>query len=58
VGGGAFSRDVKPPGLDIRWSVDRLGTCITELYMDYAIFTTTRFTQCQNHYGAYTRILD
>jgi hypothetical protein len=27
VGGGAFLRDVKPLGLDIRWSVDRPGTC-------------------------------
>jgi hypothetical protein len=25
-GGGAFSGDVKPPGLDIWWSVDRPGT--------------------------------
>jgi hypothetical protein len=27
VGGGTFQGDVRPPGLDIRWSVDRLGTC-------------------------------
>jgi hypothetical protein len=26
VGGDAFPRDAKPPGLDIRWSVDRLST--------------------------------
>jgi hypothetical protein len=27
VGGGAFPGDVRPPGLDIRWSVGRPGTC-------------------------------
>jgi hypothetical protein len=27
VGGGAFPGDVKPPGLNIWWSVDRLVTC-------------------------------
>jgi hypothetical protein len=26
VGGGASSRDVKPPVLDIWWSIDRMGT--------------------------------
>jgi hypothetical protein len=26
VGGGTFSRDAKPPGLDIWWRVDRLST--------------------------------
>jgi hypothetical protein len=56
VGGGPFPGDPKPPGLDIRWSVDRLGTCINELYMEYIVFTKTRFTLCQNHYGAYVRI--
>jgi hypothetical protein len=34
VGGGAFLRDAKPSGLDIGWSVDRLGTCVTESYME------------------------
>jgi hypothetical protein len=33
VGGGASPGDAKPPGLDICWSVDRLGTCDTESYM-------------------------
>jgi hypothetical protein len=27
VGSGAFPQDVKPPGLNIWWSVDRMGTC-------------------------------
>jgi hypothetical protein len=27
-------RDVKPPGLDNRWSVDHIGTCATESYME------------------------
>jgi hypothetical protein len=27
VSGGAFTGDVKPPGLDVWWSVDRSGTC-------------------------------
>jgi hypothetical protein len=31
---GAFLGDKKPPGLDIRWSVDRLDTCVTESYME------------------------
>jgi hypothetical protein len=30
---------VKPPGLDIRWSVDRLGTYVTESYMEQIFFT-------------------
>jgi hypothetical protein len=34
VDGGAFSRDAKPPSLDIWWSVDRLGTRVTESYME------------------------
>jgi hypothetical protein len=41
VGGDAFPGYAKPPCLDIRWSVDRLGTCIIELYMEYMIFTRT-----------------
>jgi hypothetical protein len=38
---GAFLRDVKTLGLDIRWSVDRLGTCVTEFYMEHIVFTKT-----------------
>jgi hypothetical protein len=36
VGSGAFlgGGGVKPLGLDIWWSVDRLGTCVTESYME------------------------
>jgi hypothetical protein len=34
VDGDASSGDVKPPGLDIRWSVDRMGTYATESYME------------------------
>jgi hypothetical protein len=34
VGNGAFSGGAKPPGLDIRWSVDRLSTYVTESYME------------------------
>jgi hypothetical protein len=41
VDGGAFLGDVKPPGLDIHWRVDRLGTCVIEFYMEYIIFTKT-----------------
>jgi hypothetical protein len=33
VGGGTILGDAKPPGLDIQWSVDCLGTCVTESYM-------------------------
>jgi hypothetical protein len=29
-GGGVFLGDVKPPGLDIWWSIDRVDTCIFE----------------------------
>jgi hypothetical protein len=38
---GAFLRDVKPLGLDIRWSVDHLGTCVTDFYMEHIVFTKT-----------------
>jgi hypothetical protein len=34
VGDGAFPGGAKPIGLDIRWSVDCLGTCVTESYME------------------------
>jgi hypothetical protein len=34
VGGGASLGDVKPPGLDISWSIDRVGTGATESYME------------------------
>jgi hypothetical protein len=30
----AFPGDVKPSGLDICWSVDHLGTCVIESYME------------------------
>jgi hypothetical protein len=33
VGGGTFLGDAKPPGLDICWRVDRLGTCVTESHL-------------------------
>jgi hypothetical protein len=39
VGGGTFSRDAKPPGLDILHCVDRLGTCETKSYMEKLTFT-------------------
>jgi hypothetical protein len=39
VGGGTFPGDAKPPGLDIYWSVDRLGTYASEFYMEYIVFT-------------------
>jgi hypothetical protein len=32
VGGGAFSEDVKPLGLDILWRADHMGTYATESY--------------------------
>jgi hypothetical protein len=38
VGGGTSLGDVKPPGLDIWWSIDRMGTCATEPYMEQIIF--------------------
>jgi hypothetical protein len=31
--GGAFLGDVKPPGLDICWRVDRMGTYASKSYM-------------------------
>jgi hypothetical protein len=34
VGGGVFSGGAKPLGLDIPWSVDRLGTYVTQSYME------------------------
>jgi hypothetical protein len=34
VDGGTFLGGARPPGLDIRRSVDRLGTCVTESYME------------------------
>jgi hypothetical protein len=34
MGDGAFPGGVKPCGLDIRWSVDCLGTCVTKFYME------------------------
>jgi hypothetical protein len=42
VGGGAFPGGVKSLGLDIQWSVDRLGTCVIESYMEKTIFTRAR----------------
>jgi hypothetical protein len=33
-GGGTFPRDVKPLGLDIWWSIDRVDACVTESYME------------------------
>jgi hypothetical protein len=33
-GDGAFPGDVKPPGLDIWWSIDHVDTCIAESYME------------------------
>jgi hypothetical protein len=34
VDGHSFPGDVKPPGLDIWWNVDRMGTCATESYVE------------------------
>jgi hypothetical protein len=34
VGGGTFPGEAKPLALDIWWGVDRLGTCVTESYME------------------------
>jgi hypothetical protein len=39
--GGTFLGDVKPPGLDIHWRIDRLGTWVTKFYMEYIVFTRT-----------------
>jgi hypothetical protein len=41
VGGGTSPGDVEPLGLDIQWRVDCLGTCVTEFYMEYIVFTKT-----------------
>jgi hypothetical protein len=41
VGSGTFLGDAKPPGLDIHWRVDHLGTCVTIFYMKYIVFTMT-----------------
>jgi hypothetical protein len=32
-------RGLQPPGLHIRWSVDRLDTCVIESYMENPAFT-------------------
>jgi hypothetical protein len=29
-----FPGDVKPPGLDLWWSIDRVDACVTESYME------------------------
>jgi hypothetical protein len=34
VGGGTFLEGAKPPGLDILWSADHSGTCVTKSYME------------------------
>jgi hypothetical protein len=34
VGGGTLPWGANPLGLDIRWNVDRLGTCVTDPYME------------------------
>jgi hypothetical protein len=34
-----LSGDMKPPSLDIWWRVDRLGTYVTEFYMEYIVLT-------------------
>jgi hypothetical protein len=34
VGDGTFLGGVKPPGLDIQWSVNHLGICVTKFYME------------------------
>jgi hypothetical protein len=34
VGGGASPGDVKPPGLDIWWSIEHMGTYATKSYME------------------------
>jgi hypothetical protein len=39
VGCGAFLGDAKPSDLDIHWRVDHLGTCVTEFYVEYIVFT-------------------
>jgi hypothetical protein len=33
-GGGASPMDVKAPGLNIWWNIDRMNTCATESYME------------------------
>jgi hypothetical protein len=39
--GGALPRDARPPGLDICWCVDCLGTYVIEFYMECIAFTRT-----------------
>jgi hypothetical protein len=34
MGGGTSPWDVKPPGLDIWWNIDRVGIYATESYME------------------------
>jgi hypothetical protein len=36
---GHLFRDVKPPGLDIWWRVDSLGTYLTKFYTEYIVFS-------------------
>jgi hypothetical protein len=33
-GGGTFPGDVKPPGLDIWWSIDRVNDFVNKSYME------------------------
>jgi hypothetical protein len=44
AGGGIFLGDAKPPGLDICWSVDRLGDCVIKFLHGAYCFYQCTFT--------------
>jgi hypothetical protein len=51
VGGGTSLGDVKPLGLDIWWSIYRMGTCTTEPYVEYIIFYQGMLILYHSHHG-------
>jgi hypothetical protein len=53
VGGGAFPGNVKPLDLDIRWSVDCLGTCVIESSHGVNHFYQGTLILCQSHHGTF-----
>jgi hypothetical protein len=56
VGGGAFLGNVKPLDLDIRWSVDCLGTYVIESSHGVNHFYQGTLILCQSHHGTFTCI--
>jgi hypothetical protein len=58
VGGVVFSRNVKPPDLDILCGVDRPITCKTESYIEKPAFTEGMLIRRQSYHGEYACNID